>query len=178
MASEAVQQPVVQPEGKAPLEASTWGKNAFYHHCRVTEQRRNFAACMNILLAIRDKRINEGSDYGGCVNAVKNGNCPAVAMRKEEIAAGHAIYYKERQIPVSIIEADPQPDVTGPRYPNHPSYMRGWASAGSKKSRPNDFKPAQTVVKATPKKPQGEDFSDITTVADAINQAVKEAGAE
>jgi len=75
-----------------PVDASTWGKNSFYHHCDVTSQRKNFSVCCTIKRFV-DQKSTIPSGYEQCAEAIRNNTCPALAMRAEEVKAGRALYY-------------------------------------------------------------------------------------
>lgn len=76
-----------------PIEMSASGSNAYYcEFCNFGGHRPAYSACLG--------RINsEGkisSNYSDCKVAIQRRHCPALEMREEELAAGHAIYYTDR----------------------------------------------------------------------------------
>lgn len=80
---------------KQPIGASADGKrNAFYVACDVMKHARPYAVCLNLCSNRKDGRLS--AVYSECSAAIGKKECPALKMRKEEIDAGYAIYFRER----------------------------------------------------------------------------------
>ncbi|SUE95833.1 Uncharacterised protein [Ectopseudomonas mendocina] len=130
-----------------PVEKSMSGKNAFYHFCDVRGNQQSYAVCMHTVKAIEENRV-KSDQFIECQRACTHDTCPAKAMRAEERAAGHALYYKER-IDVNPAntrsEAEAQANaltVSSGKYDmNNPSYARGWAQVGYKLGKDDPSKP-------------------------------------
>lgn len=79
-----------------PVEASAQGNNAYYlEYCTPSGYRPAYASCLNRIATLS----NGGqllSNEQGCASAIKNCVCPAMAMRKQEIHEGQAIYFYNR----------------------------------------------------------------------------------
>ncbi len=155
-----------------PPEASSWGKNAFYHSCSVIEQKRSFAACMHTIGAVEkgnEHYLNEES----CLRAIKNGSCEAMAMRAEEVAAGKALYYQERVRPKAVVIANNDDLMVSKNVDrSSDSYQRGWNQAGG---RP---KHKVNVRKIAPPKAKPEPKTTATTTQDAMAQVISEMAQE
>lgn len=78
-----------------PLEASKSGDNAYYiRRCPHIGHCPAYAACLKRIADNDAEKLD--SLYADCGAAMRNGGCDAVKMRKEEEAAGHAIYFISR----------------------------------------------------------------------------------
>lgn len=78
-----------------PVEASESGDNAFYMNgCDAVGGRPNYAACLAKCAARKKGRLSEL--YSECSAAIGGKRCPALEMRKQEIAAGKALYFISR----------------------------------------------------------------------------------
>lgn len=68
--------------------------NSYSHHCDIVMHSKNYATCLHLI----DTRASGKLEtlYSECSVAISKKRCPALAMRKEEVNAGHAIYFKER----------------------------------------------------------------------------------
>lgn len=78
-----------------PIEASADGKlNAYTSYCPVVGHQRNYAVCLHLCAERKQGRLDVR--YSDCSAAIGQRRCPALSMRKEEIAVGHAIYFTER----------------------------------------------------------------------------------
>lgn len=157
-----------------PLEASGWGKNTYYHHCPVHNWQTNYAVCVTLIeKAENGLRKNLGS-YAKCVDCIKSGECPAVAMRQQEKEAGHALYYQPRRELKKLTEplADKPVSSLGSvtsRKPR-PSIMSIPATA-AESARPAPVKPKPKVDAA----PIVMDMSKIVNDLARGRVAVKEA---
>lgn len=163
-----------------PVESSKSGKNAFYHHCDHRGQSASYAVCLHTLDAIDEGRIKE-DQFTDCQAACKTGMCEARRMRRKELDAGHALYFKER---TNINPANKRSEkeaqeqalcASSGKYDlTNPSFARGWNQVGSTKSSEPSIpkQPRKPVSVAVPKpveKPSGyieQDFAKlVNTVA-------------
>lgn len=79
-----------------PPEVSGDGKrNAYHHQCAIIGNQQAYASCVDKLA--RRKHGALPVIFSDCSAAIGKKVCPAIAMRKEELAAGKAIYFIERQ---------------------------------------------------------------------------------
>lgn len=79
-----------------PPEVSGDGKrNAFHHQCSVIGNQQAYASCVDKLA--RRKHGALPPIFSLCSAAIGKKECQAIAMRKEELAKGQAIYFIERQ---------------------------------------------------------------------------------
>lgn len=73
-----------------PVSASRGGRNTVFHHCDIYQGRPSYASC----LAIMDKTFEGTNEYRPeCAEAIHNGTCPALAMRRAELQAGRALFF-------------------------------------------------------------------------------------
>jgi hypothetical protein len=75
---------------KNPVDLSRSGKNSVYFHCDIYNGRTSYAGCLNFLDAHMDGRAHLRPD---CEIAYNKGFCPAKEMRKQELKAGHTLYF-------------------------------------------------------------------------------------
>lgn len=83
-------------EAAYPIKASAGGKNSYVLRCEYIEQSAHYAVCLNKHVAHEAGRDAEAIGPA-CVRAIENEKCPALQMRKQEIAAGQAIFYIDRE---------------------------------------------------------------------------------
>ncbi len=134
-----------------PVAASADGqRNAFIHSCDVLKQRRHYAVCLHLC----DERKKGRLDivYSDCSSLIGKKTCPALKMRKEEMDAGHAIYFEERR---KIVPGffDTAKNLVGE--------VKSFVGR-SVKSLPNKPKPVDLLSSI-----------DTGTYADAINSAIQ-----
>lgn len=86
------EQPKIEP-ASASADAR---RNAYYYPCDIVGQRRSFAVC----IAKVEKRVCNDEV---CSGAIKRKQCPAIAMREEEVLKGKAIYFTQRNIVEAFI---------------------------------------------------------------------------
>lgn len=78
-----------------PISDSENGKtNALSHHCDIVMHSKNYATCLHLVKERDSSRLD--ALYSDCSIAISKKRCPALAMRYEEVEAGHAIYFRER----------------------------------------------------------------------------------
>lgn len=68
--------------------------NAYYLRCEVVEQTTPYAACLDKIKLRKEGRLS--TSYAACSAAINNGRCPSLAMRKEELKEGRALYFLNR----------------------------------------------------------------------------------
>lgn len=98
--------PAISPEcedGSVELKMSKGGINAYYHTCDVYQGRSNYAVCLHTIDAVRDRRVQLRSS---CQEAIERGTCPAIAMRKQEEEAGHALFFIDRAAQLERFKKD------------------------------------------------------------------------
>jgi hypothetical protein len=132
--------------GKIDIAFSESGKNAHYHHCSVKDQRCNYAACLNTIKKSKNGTLKPQSDRANCDQTIKMGECPAVAMRKEEVVAKEALYYIPREKPES-------------------SYLKGWEIVKNNGVRNGISKGELHTVEAGESK--GKSFTSTSTFTSA-----------
>ena len=158
-----------------PVEMSRSGRNATYFFCHRRQQQVSYAVCLHTLKAIEENRI-AGSSFEECSRAYVHNDCYAKNMLKEERAAGHALYYKERILatPTKSVVVDGAKS-SGKYDMSNPSYARGWAIGGREGYSTDKPVPKRTVVKPTrnigPVKKSG--FVE-EGMADVVNALMKE----
>lgn len=165
-----------------PVEKSMSGKNAFYHFCDVRGAHASYAVCMHTIKAIEENRI-KSDQFIECQRACTHDTCPAKAMRAEERAAGHALYYKERTN-LNPVNTRPEKEaqanaliVSSGKYDmNNPSYARGWAQVGQKLGKENDGKTIthKPAFKNPPPAPAKKTGYVEEGMADLVNELMKE----
>lgn len=131
-----------------PPSASRSGKNTTYIGCDVRHSRQNYGVCLFVIDAYENDRLDK--NMSDCARAITGGYCEASKMHQKEKDAGRALFYKEREIKVTVV-AD-----TSERKPhnidkNSPSYIRGW-NAVSGKQGTRSVEPVSTTARLAPKK--------------------------
>lgn len=134
-----------------PVTASADGqRNAYIHSCDALKQRRHYAVCLHLCSERKGGRLD--IIYSDCSALIGKKTCPALKMRKEEIEAGHAIYFEERR---KIV----------PGFFDTAKTLIGEAATFVERS-----------VKPLLNKPKSDDLLssiDTGTYADAINSAIQ-----
>lgn len=146
-----------------PPEASMAGNNTVYCHCQTLNKRSNYGVCLFTLKAYEEARLQPDSD---CHSTIASGNCDARRFRQQERDAGKALFYKKREIPVTV-SMEPAQKQSFDR--NSDSFQRGWQRAGA--SPKTSVTPIKPVTKTKPKE---ETFSIKGTLAEAVNEAMKQ----
>lgn len=83
------------PQEDRPIEDSANGKtNSYSHYCASVMHSKNYAVCLHLIEERKLGRLS--SQYADCSTSIGKKNCPALAMRKQEIEAGKALFFKER----------------------------------------------------------------------------------
>ena len=76
-----------------PPSASTQGSNGRYlDYCFAVAHRPAYAACLNRVAAWKTHSLDQ-TLYADCQRLMDRDECPALAMRKEEIEMGRALYF-------------------------------------------------------------------------------------
>ena len=85
----------IKPIEIRPIEDSANGKtNAFSHCCMLVGHFRSYATCLHLIKERESGRLDVL--YSDCSASIGKKSCPAISMRQEEVAAGHALYFQER----------------------------------------------------------------------------------
>lgn len=125
-----------------PLDHSKRGDNAHYLYCDTYAGRPGYATCLNVI--DKEQRGNNRL-RPECGRAMSNGECPAFAMRKQEEAAGHALYYVPRSTTVAVDRPMVAPRSTRAVDKNSDSYKRGWNKVADSlyggRNRYDDYEP-------------------------------------
>lgn len=97
----------VNRDATIPAEASADGKrNSWIVHCDVVQHAKAYCVCIHLCKQRKEGRLP--TQYADCSAAIGKKECPALKMRKEELAEGHAIYFRERPTIGVISEAKAQ----------------------------------------------------------------------
>lgn len=79
-----------------PLSSSPDGQlNSFCMRCDAKEQSMHYAACLWRQGVLSKPDVRYPTDWASCKDAAGQGNCVALIMRKEEIAAEQSIYFRK-----------------------------------------------------------------------------------
>jgi hypothetical protein len=79
-----------------PPEQSMAGYNSYSFGCKTVGFSPGYCVCLNKISAYeRDGKL---TTYPECEKAIRNKDCPALAMRQEERVAGKALYFLDRNI--------------------------------------------------------------------------------
>lgn len=92
-ASETGSTPV--PPILSPEVSGDGKRNAYHHQCAIIGNQQAYASCVDKLA--RRKHGALPAIFSLCSAAIGKKECPAIAMRKEELAKGQAIYFIERK---------------------------------------------------------------------------------
>lgn len=76
------------------VDDSASGNNAYYVACSVVGQHAAYAACLSRLTQRKEGRLSVS--YAACSSAIGKKDCPAIEMRKQELAAGKAMFFINR----------------------------------------------------------------------------------
>lgn len=83
------------PQDDRPIEDSANGKtNAYSHYCGSVMHSKNYAVCLHLIEERKQGRLNP--QYADCSASIGKKVCPAIAMRKQEVEAGKALFFTER----------------------------------------------------------------------------------
>lgn len=92
-----------------PITASADGKRNMYTlKCVPLEQSMNYAACLWRQGVLSVSNIKTPADWAPCGTACRAGTCTALNMRQEEVLAGKAIYFQDRNVFRKVIDAAKQ----------------------------------------------------------------------
>lgn len=93
-----------KPEKIWPVSASADGSlNSHCLRCAVTGQGMGYAACLWRQNVLTKTDVRVPADWIGCRDAAASDNCVALRMRREEILADKAIYFRERVKDQSVV---------------------------------------------------------------------------
>lgn len=86
------------------VDASADGKrNVWTIHCEVVQHAKAYCVCIHLCKQRKEGRLP--TQYSDCSAAIGKKECPALKMRKEELAEGRAIYFRERVAPATVTPA-------------------------------------------------------------------------
>lgn len=92
-----------------PITASADGtRNMFTLKCVPLEQSMNYAACLWRQGVLSSPNTKTPADWAPCGTACRAGTCTALNMRQEEVLAGKAIYFQDRNVFRKVIDAAKQ----------------------------------------------------------------------
>lgn len=80
-----------------PPEQSMGGINSYNFGCKPLGFSPGYCVCLNKIMAY-ERDGNKLTTYPECEKAIRNKDCPALAMRQEERVAGKALYFIDRNI--------------------------------------------------------------------------------
>lgn len=140
-----------------PIDASMSGMNSLYVFCDVRGQQASYAVCRHTIRAIEEERLNNTTCVE-CQRAHLHDECIAKKMYAEELAAGHALYFKPRSRAITHGETVKREDggqarSTGKYDMSNASFARGWAMAGGERKRATAPTP-ETKRRPSPPKPE------------------------
>lgn len=151
-----------------PPEASRAGKNRYYHECEPVGSSRHYGICLFTIEAFeRGQKLMEAP----CVNAIKAGTCPALAMREREREAGRALYFVEADPAKAVDRAAAQRERNAVSVDkSHPSYQRGFSGNawGSKASRSKAGQESSSVKPALEKRTTEQVQFDGASIVNAL----------
>lgn len=155
---------LVMTEKIYPIEQSQEGDNTLTLPCEVFKGRRHYAVCLRIINKHESGEPHQWET--NCNMAISCQVCPALEMRNQEEAAGHALFFEERDL-------EKHQKVKKNEIHSR-SYQRGWsqlnakpkASAPKVQSPPTE--PMPVTKKSEPKKTSGSMHADL------VNKLMKE----
>ena len=141
------------------LEKSFSGSNAFYiQDCATAGNTAAYCACLKKGMDHQNGRL--ATMYSQCGDAIDRNSCKAARMRREEVAAGHALFYISRARINAQYESDKA--ISDAKLASMYAPKKSW---GVPVSKP---KPAQADTTG-----QSFDIGD-SSYATAINMAIAE----
>ena len=150
-----------------PISQSADGSNAYYcDFCNHAGYRPNYASCLRRIADRKEGRLI--SNEAQCSAAIGNRVCPALAMKKEEKQAGHAIYYVNR---VKMRQnQEENAEVIGIKLGKR--LTRGLKDPAPRFVSPQE---ADLTAKNVPQGiPHAPEFKTAPTLADAINKKIRD----
>lgn len=105
------------------LDKSKGGSNKYFMWCDEMEQKRAYGSCLCVKDAYEAGRLPAEDAGNSCSQAMARGNCVAVTMRNEEIAAGKSLYFTEGRPKLERLGSTG--DMSGDE-----NYQRGWMQVG------------------------------------------------
>uniref|UniRef100_A0AAU6W0A9 Uncharacterized protein n=1 Tax=Pseudomonas phage Nican01 TaxID=3138540 RepID=A0AAU6W0A9_9CAUD len=161
-----------------PVEQSMSGRNATYYFCEQRGQSVSYAVCLHTL-----RRI-EANDLPAeiaveCQRGYCHNNCPAKVMKAEEVAAGHALYWKPMRSCITDPVAEEKKNASGGAVSSgkydmsNASYARGWAMGG-RDGYNVDRQPPKRKPAPPPPKPKPKSGFVEEGMADVVNVLMKE----
>lgn len=94
--NDAIHEAVKARQPVYPPEQSMGGINSYNFSCKPIGYSPGYCVCLHKIAAY--ERDGELNSYPECGKAIRNQDCPALKLRAEERAAGHAIYFIDRNL--------------------------------------------------------------------------------
>lgn len=140
--------------------------NAFYHRCETLGQSKAYAVCLHL---IRQREKGPlGELYSECCTAIRKTNCPAIAMRDREIAAGKPLYFIGR-LSQELVKISDEATLL----------ISGMGRRAGPQKPHSDTAAAPAQHSYAPKHQSPvSDGIDQTSYADVLNSVIKEKAAE
>lgn len=145
-----------------PIEASAGANNGKYIYCDKFNERKKYFVCLHIMAAKERGDIKPHSPSERCANAIDCGQCTAVGLRKEEIDAGHAIYWEPD--PYTSKQAVERPRAERPIRPSFGFSKRPISSYGSNSKSPVTEPTESRTSSASKPKPIQKKEADFETM--------------
>lgn len=82
---------VIESTEELPVSRSADRDNFYFHYCDQLGQQAHYMVCLHKIEERKEGRLK--SVWAECSAAIGNKQCPALAMRKEELRVGKAIYF-------------------------------------------------------------------------------------
>lgn len=145
------------------------GNNTVYCHCQTLNKRNNYGVCLFTVKAFEEAKLSHDSD---CYGAINSGSCEARRLRQQERDAGRALFFKKREIPVTVVSDNKEIRVNR----ESDAYRRGWMRGGVTSKQPAGLSSpkAKPITQApTPKPKKEEGFSIKGSLSEAVTAAVK-----
>ncbi|ATW57991.1 hypothetical protein CNR34_00058 [Pseudomonas phage nickie] len=155
-----------------PIEASMSGRNSVYNFCERRGQSVSYAVCLHTIRRIENNDL-PAEIAVECQRGYCHNNCIAKKHKAEEVAAGHALYFRPRPRhitdPVAVsTENKSAGAVSSGKYDmSNASYARGWAIGGGAGEVRDKPKAKARPAPPPPKKKDGfvqEGMSDVVNV--------------
>jgi hypothetical protein len=159
-----------------PVEASMSGRNSVYNFCEERGQHASYAVCLHTIRRIENNDLPSGIAVE-CQRAYCHNNCIAKKHKAQEVAAGHALYFKPRPRHITdpvAVEKDNKSAgaVSSGKYDmTNPSYARGWAIGGG----PGEVRETKKRIPPAPRPaPKPKSGFVEAGMADVVNVLMKE----
>jgi hypothetical protein len=160
-------------QSEYPPQQSGAGTNTYTIMCSVVGWRPGYCVCLAKIGAY--ERDHHLKSYPDCERGIRNKDCPALELRREEVTAGKALYYVDRQLLRE--EMDRRFDAMQNSYA--PARARSKPVSPAISAAPVSTSPAKPKDKPVPtpvRQPVVPQFDDGGYAA-AINAAIRQSAA-